>query len=461
MKKLISIILLLTLLLGSAGCSGKNKEAEPTELWVLTEETTGDGMNYVAGVLAEQFAAENPGSSIRLDLIPTDAAEREAFLTNLRVKIAAGDGPDAYLLPAVADLTTETPRKYSYYSVDSLFPDVNIAMGNRQFADLSTYYDADEELDKDALLGIVMDAGVRDGKRYVLPLLFNMMTYCIIPTMLEETSLDEGCFRQDLGRCFQAVINAQDAVAFARVFDGSTTGFFADFIDYETGELCMDRETLLSCVRWLRSLPKETADTMVYSYRNYSYLTYGGETMTAPVRAQVLCQYLDMAAIGHAEGLEMEFLPLRSLNGQVTATVEYYAAVSSSCHAPELAYKYLRMFLSEDAQWDRLRRQPAATQRPVLTESSWPVRAVGSTEALWENYREQNEPMNKEEAARARKLRSAEPDGAVVDSLVGQIEVACFNTDAARALGRLLRSENPEESIDGWLTELEYSLTEG
>ena len=191
MKRLIILVLAITISLGSSGCTTSNNRKTPTELWVVTEETTGDGMNYIASELAKQFAEENPESSIRLDVLPTDKTEREAYLESLRMKIGSGDGPDIYLLPATAQLVTDNPLKYSYYHLDSLFPDV--AMGNRQFADLSQYYDNDKELGKEDLLDIVMDAGIRNGKRYVLPLRFNMSTYVIIPSLLEKTGVSESC----------------------------------------------------------------------------------------------------------------------------------------------------------------------------------------------------------------------------------------------------------------------------
>lgn len=209
-NKVTAIVLCFTVLLGMVGCSARKLPAEPAELWVLTEETTADGMNYIAQTLAEQFAEEHRGSSVRLDILPTEETEREAYLKKLRVKISAGDGPDIFLMPSVARLVTETPSKYSYYALESLFPDVRLAMENLVFADLHTYYDQDEKLNKDGLLDTVMDAGTLDGHRYVLPLRFDMMTYCVVPSLLEKTGVVEDCFRQDLGSCLRSVLNTQN-----------------------------------------------------------------------------------------------------------------------------------------------------------------------------------------------------------------------------------------------------------
>ena len=56
-------------------------------------------------------------------------------------------------------------------------------MATGLFADLTTLYNQDETLQKDVLLEKVMDAGVMDDKRYILPLRYQ---YPIILTLEDE-----------------------------------------------------------------------------------------------------------------------------------------------------------------------------------------------------------------------------------------------------------------------------------
>lgn len=457
MKKILLLALSIALVIGTVGCSTVQKREDPSELWVVTEETTGDGMNYIASVLAEKFAEENPGSSIRLDILPTDSVEREAYLDSLRVKISSGNGPDIYLMPSTAHLITDNPMKYSYYRLDSLFPDINVAMGNRQFADLSAFYDRDENLGKESLLDIIMDAGIKDGKRYVLPLRFDMNTYCIIPSQLQGTGVDLDCFRQDLNGCLQEILDSEDETLISGIATTHFTGFFSQLIDYKNEEIRIQRDSLLCCADLVGKIYQQ----IEYLPPRYSITTYvhsNSISSIAPVKIQELSYYFDAAAIGCAEGVEMKFLPLRSMEGEVTATVTYYAAVDSSCRTPELAYKYLRMFLSEDAQWETLRRQPASTQYTALLEQSFPVRAKGCLSTIWNSYKMQ--PTQGDKGALP-KLRSLEPDDAVVENLISQITQVNIRTDAMSNLDTTLTSNTPEDSIDSWLTELQYSLTEG
>lgn len=457
MKRILALALSLALLLGCAGCSAGSRPEEPGELWVVTEKTTGDAMNYIASRLGERFAAENPGYSIRLDILPTEDMEREAYLDSLRIKIAAGEGPDVYLMPATARLVTDEPQKFTYYRLDSLFPDVNIAMGNRLFADLSGYYDEDRELGKDALPDVIMDAGVRDGKRYVLPLRFNMGAYCVMPSLLEGTGITGDCFRRDLGGCLEELLRTQDETLISGLATAHIAGFFAQPIDYEAGQIRIARDTLVR----FAELKSEISRRIPYLMPPYSisgYVSSKSVSRIMPARIQTLSGYLDAAAIGKAEELEMEFLPLRSMEGSVTAEVTYYAAVDAACRRPRAAYNYLRMFLSEDAQWETLRRQPASTQYSGLLERSFPVRTGGCLDTLWDNYKMQ--PTRGDKGVLP-KLRSVELDQADLDNLVAQIEQVYILTDTMSDLELLLPSNPTAEEIDGWLTELQYSLTEG
>ena len=45
-------------------------EEEPCTLWLVTEESTSDGMNAAITAEAAQFEEENPGVSIKIDILP-------------------------------------------------------------------------------------------------------------------------------------------------------------------------------------------------------------------------------------------------------------------------------------------------------------------------------------------------------------------------------------------------------
>lgn len=177
--------------------------------------------------------------------------------------------------------------------------------------------------------------------------------------------------------------------------------------------------------------------------------------MILPARIQPLSAYLDAASIANSEALEASVLPLHSMEDQVAATVTYYAAVDASCQEVELAYKYLRMFLAEDAQWETLRPEPAYTQYPTLLEQSFPVRTKGALSGVWSNYKAQASGADKNAF---QKLSAYVPDETVLDSLIDQIDQVYILTDAVANLDTVFASDSVEECVDNWLAELQIEL---
>lgn len=88
---------------------------------------------------------------------------------------------------------------------------------------------------------------------------------------------------------------------------------------------------------------------------------------------------LDNAAYAKLRNMEMAMLPVAATDGMVTADVTYYGAVGDGCNDLALAYEFLRMFLTEEAQIGM--NQDTVDPAYYL---GWPVRATGDISALWE-----------------------------------------------------------------------------
>ena len=80
MKQKIGLCALLLALLCILGGCGQ-KEDPAGQLWIVTEQTTWDRMNGQTEVLIETFEEENPGVTIRLDILPLDQQERSVYFT--------------------------------------------------------------------------------------------------------------------------------------------------------------------------------------------------------------------------------------------------------------------------------------------------------------------------------------------------------------------------------------------
>ncbi len=116
-----------------------------------------------------------------------------------------------------------------------------------------------------------------------------------------------------------------------------------------------------------------------------------------PLYAGALENALDIVAVGQTVGMDVTMFPLRATDGSLVANVTYWGAVGANASNPELAYDFLRQTLLADFQWEQSNGVTVSegnlTIRPSigLCASGWPVRSVGSTEALWDLYSRQLE----------------------------------------------------------------------
>ena len=352
----------------SAECQ-EEEETEPSDpkdvFWIVTDESVG---KLMAEKIIDKFQAEHPEIQIK-----------QQMLSSYDPSMTEGNGPDVFLLPA------------AQVSGEPLFADVNLAMRDGAFADISAYYDADTELDKEGLVTAIMDAGVVDGARYVLPLRYDMPVLYVDTYQLD----DEGCTLEMLsgtiGELYDAVLASDNPklAAAAAITDtamsSSSLNFYPEIIDYDTREILVTAEEMLPL---LQSVQKARAVEMTNKMRfknppTDSFLI--GRDME--YWNDVSCYYIggmdDLLSYGiytcayYAPGLTM--LPVTAVDGSVVADVTYYGAVGAGSKNPELAYEFLRWFLTEEGQWQE-------NEDVASSYIGWPVRAKGDIGVLARKY---------------------------------------------------------------------------
>ena len=383
MKRTLSLMLsiLIVLLVGLTGCQqepGSSGTTEPTGtvantaaftepvdpdmvFWIVTEMSLGKPM---AEKILENFQAAHPDLQIKLQT-----------LSSYDPSMTEGYGPDVFLLPA------------ALVSKEPLFPDVNMAMRDGAFADISAYYDADTELDKEGLVTAVMDAGVVDGARYVLPLRYDMPVLYVDTNQLAKEGGTVDMLSGTIGELYDAVLasdNPKLATA-ATVTNGAMRSFSLDFypelIDYDTGEILLTAEDM---VPLLQSIQKargaELLDKSKYTDPPASDVARGKTMTDIRYWNELFCYYIggmdDLLSYGiyncvyYLPGLTM--LPVTAVDGSVVADVTYYGAVGAESTKPELAYEFLRQCLTEECQWQENEDLASAKF------AGWPVRAKGN-----------------------------------------------------------------------------------
>lgn len=370
------------------GVAAQGAGAEGVDLWLVTEETTENGMNGAVRVQIDAFCQAHPEVSIRMDILPNKEAERAEYLQELRQKIESGAGPDLYLLPTGTVVTLDQPMQYTYRKIDPLFPDVSAAMAAGSFADVSEYYQRDAELGVETLNTAVMDAGVLDGARYVLPLRYTVMALYAFDEKLPDAGITPELLDQPVDAIMRQAVEDGN-VELARQVRSMGSSAFSNLPG--SGEDALTAEQLTDFLRDYQALIALLGGDNVYASR-FSYFDFDAAS-AAPVYRGVIADALNFLAAAGASGQSVSMHPLRTTAGDTLALVTYYSAVGSGCENPELAYEFLRQLLTEDAQWEQ-GRDMLNDEWPFAPMEGWPVRTVGSVRALWANAQQSGKLPN-------------------------------------------------------------------
>lgn len=447
MKRMLCCIIAVSLLTGLCGC-GQKPEA-PKTLWVVTEVSCSDGMNYQAEMIAKCMEQEHPGLTVELDILPTDPQEREVRLTQLRTKIMSGAGPDVYLLPTGNTLTTDYVNEYHHRvtqttQVEPLFLDVVQAMRSGQFLDISGYYESDDALNTTALKREIMDAGIVHSRRYVLPLRFNIPVMFTDKDLWERFGLSEALLESDGLTLSQTLMeNAGDDNIVTGLRLPADLSMLSQPFDYDKEALEITQQSIADYMRLYQrwraaAVPGEQAlvDAAIEAYLSgldeirlwvlegpirdncqsisvfndlsqYINVNVHWSTGGFPLYSCTMAEALETLAVEktyasiYGEERKLVCYPLRDSAGRTAASVTYWGAIGSGTDVPELSYAFLRQFLEEEFQWDEYRPREDTQKKQEIAEiqchgqveNSWPVRTVGSAAALWETLRYQNRDM--------------------------------------------------------------------
>ena len=395
--KIIATVLPV-LLLCSLVLSGCKKE-EGT-IWVLTEADCSKTIttNGQFDIVVEQFQEKYEDVEVIVERLPLDEEAREIRFQQLRTEIMAGKGPDVFLLPtSMTNLITDDDSMPEIFYLESLFPDVNQAMHNGLFLDISELYDKDKKLDKENLLTAVMDAGKVGDARYTLPLRYNIPVIFLDVARLEEYGIDRTIYQQgiidlmnDVTTCGLdwLVAGAETIELFDYILN-----YFPEVIDYQNQEVLIAREELLAFLNSFCAMEDAANGIEAPEPHVYGSMLWDEEEMSTywmlPSNSNGTAiggmdDVINNVILSQAKNLEVEILPLAATDGSVIADVTFFGAIGANCENPELAYELLRPLLMEDAQWQN-NRVRNITPLTYMSEG-WPVRARG---AGYQTYRNQ------------------------------------------------------------------------
>ena len=476
------VVMLLVMLLMLPGC-----KKEGITIRVLTEmELTKTTIpNNQFELLVEQFREEYEDVAVVIERLPKDTESREVRLQQLRTEIMAGKGPDIFLLPT--NTNEVTAREPDVFDLEPLFPDVNQAMHNGLFLDISEMYDADTELDKEGLLTAVMDAGVVGDARYTLPLNFDIPIVYLDIERLAEGGIDPSIYQQ-------GIVDSMDDIAgcgidwFAASMDDLQLGYhifnyFPELIDYENQEVLVTREELLVFLRsycackevqgTVRAQEPKAFEDMIWRTFEEDRDRFWALRENVQNGAAIggMSDLISNVLVSQNKDVDVEMLPLAAADGSVIADVTFFGAIGASCENPELAYELLRPMLMEDAQW--MNNKVDGFSFEIQVCAGWPVRARGAGYQIYRNHYKYNHTgviYGAEYTSAKNILKNSNVHDEDIEHLF-EIDKARFPIPLENSFGKSVMglyyqvysdgSSSVERIVDYYLKELQWHVGEG
>lgn len=238
--------------------------------------------------------------------LPSDEAEREAKIEEIRAEIEAGGGPDAFILAAHAPNSTCT---------SALFQNVEQSMAGGAFLPLDTYIQSSVYLDPNAQVQPVFEAGKVNGEQVVLPLLYRVNTY-----LLDKSQVKDPTAQFDT---FDALKNCKDHAILSVLRNHQLSWYGAQFADLETASEFS-----------VPTAENEVADAEI------------------PLVGGAWAWYEDGFNYYAQNENDTYALTVPNDAGGVTAFVTAYAAVNPNTKYAEEVFKYLELFYSDAVQSD-------------------------------------------------------------------------------------------------------------
>lgn len=319
MKKATALFCLLALLCGMFG--GCAKEAEPLRVCVDLGPCGGEQ----ASALAENFLfnARDLGGAedVEVEAVPASGPERKSALTRIRTEVAAGRGPDLFLMRADGKSAEEDGQL--------LFRFPQQLMARNTFLRLDDYVERAEYMEWEKLEPVVMAAGRNEGGQYLLPL-----AYTFSAVVYKEGQVSE---RPDKNTTWWEMAQSADPLLRnGAVLTNSWTGnqitnILGPIGDYETEELLFRQDEMAQVFEAGLKLEGDAPAGLPEFY----WADLG------------LC--FDEAVEAGAPW-EVEIVPLCGLDGGACALVTAYGAVNANTKRPEDAFRLLDVLLRKESQ---------------------------------------------------------------------------------------------------------------
>lgn len=363
----------------------------------------------------------------------------------LSAQIMAGEGPDVLLF-------------------EEAYMDIEKLVRQGVFADMEPFFEADG-FDWEPYNQGVMESGVWNGKRFVIPLSYMFPLLCTTREALEETGFDVEVCKDFQGFLDESTRYMNDPDQPRRLFSDASDpnpaliGFFdqsgISIIDYDEQTVDLSQPLFTSTVQWYKNVI-ETHPLEVKSSRigGASAVRDGQALWTTSIHGadvDLFCVAGALRTVG-----EVVTMPIRDVTGGIKVQSKYPVAVRGNSENLQNAYNFLKILLSPEVQYTNDRRFSVlhAATESYLTEiagNAWVV------EAGTDDFYSTNHPGSGVDAPSQEEIQQ------LLD-LTREITGAYYannNTGTTHYMWRYLRmGENFEETLEKAQSRLELYLSE-
>lgn len=330
-NKILPFILSLCIILGFAGCvSQENERSLKLQIYECAAGDDGLVLNFVDKYNKSCSAAD------KIEIVQFDTQEK--MLEKLSTEMMAGRGPDVISLNA--DLSIEKLCE------QGLLADINELINSDTSKD---------KLNMEDFNSVVMNAGVKNGKRFAVPFFYTTDILLSKKEALAEFNIptDKAITYTSMAQDFKLFINNPGKYKF--MFDDSSRNhlmrFFYIFLDsyvdfdnkteyFATEEFRKSLETVGGIVKSFRTPPDE--EILDYSYDNYLFNDFTDVDIST-----VMWRYADFKTNGLTpcvmQGISRD-------KETKTAFVQAGVAINNNSKLKDKAYKFIKYVLSEKMQ---------------------------------------------------------------------------------------------------------------
>ncbi len=368
-KKFLSYLCILSVAFLCA-CGGSDSAGR-----TLTICVDGGGMNESRlGPILAEFERQNPDVELVVEYLPPNdfydsemVEERSSALTRTRTELMSGEGADIYLFRHMS-----SPIDYETYV---LFPNLERQIQGNVFHDLDFLFEH-PDFDENDYVPALKQAGIYEGKSYVLPISYTTQTFIALSEPLSNSGFDEE----------NAAVSTKAYMEEMLALSNTQRPYLGVASIYSLLDVCIfppvsveNAEIQLNMPQWqeLLELDRYIIETCGYSkedarkaFEEYEQHIEEGAAVLPGLYMQAGYYLRMLEDSGHTARL----LPIPNEDGGITMMPYITAAVSAGCENTDAAASLLLFLLGETVQGSGELEQSGGNASLFSLGFSWPVR---------------------------------------------------------------------------------------